>query len=290
MKNIAKYMILLVFLFSLPLQADGPARWVVKDSDTTIHIFGTIHALPYGTDWQSKDLLADFDSAQYVIFELAPAQFSWNVIVGATRTRGLFNSDDSLANYLDEKTLNKVVGLLRKKKIPSDYLLRIKPWFAEEIITAPDDKTSPLERKYGVETILVKRAEQNGQYINGFESTSEQYNISAGMKMDDQVKYLKMALGRLGEESTFDVDELLKMWLEGDMDAIDDMSKQELAEFPALYKRLLPDRNKKWVRQIPVFMEFPGSIFIAVGAGHMPGEDGVINLLKKAGYKVERVN
>lgn len=290
MKYVAKYLILLLFIISFPARADGPAHWTVRDIDTTIHLFGTIHALPHGIEWQSEQLMADFDSAQYVIFELTPAQFSWNVMFGAMRTKGLFHNDDNLGNYLDKKTLNKVVRLLRKKNVPSDYLLRIKPWFAEEIISNSDGNESQLKRKYGVEAILVKRAKGNRQYINGLESASKQMNISAGLKMKDQVKYLEMALDRLGDKPTIEADVLVKAWQEGNMDFIENISKQEFGEFPALYKRMLPDRNKDWVKQFPVFMEMPGTIFIAVGAAHMPGEGGVINLLKKAGYAVERIN
>lgn len=292
MKHIIKYLILLTFIVTFPARGDGPARWQVKDSDTTLHLFGTIHALKANIKWQNKAMLEEFDKSSHVIFELAPAQLSWMVMQTQIKSRGLFGPNDSLKNYLDAETFSLVFKELRARKMPAHMIAKIKPWFAAMILSsAPnsEDSADTFNRKYGVETILTTRAHRQGKNMGGLESAAGQINVFAGLKMDEQVIYLKTMLEAENDE-TGKADEMLNAWVNGDVEQLDGLVSTDLKEFPSLFYRLLPKRNKNWVRQIHIFMEYPGDIFIAVGAGHMMGEEGLINLLKKAGYAVERIN
>lgn len=289
MKKIYNILITLIFLSIGPLHADAPARWVVKYMDTTIHIFGTFHVLKLGIEWQTDGMLAALDESSHLILELSPAQLTGRVSYYAMKVRGLYGPDDGLDNYLDEETLIKVLASLIKSGVKRNRALQMKPWLAEMSLPRTDNTKSEYKRSLGVETILSERAQRNGQFIGGLESATLQFDVLSSLPVEKQIQSLKAALKKLSPEEDFKRNQLVQAWASGDMDTLDKSTRESLAEFPGLYKRLLPDRNKNWVRQIHVFMETPGTFFIAVGAGHMPGDEGLINLLIKAGYNVERV-
>ena len=292
MKNIYNYLIILLFIIPSSAWAEGPARWTVKDSDTTIHLFGTIHSLKPSIKWQSDSLREDFDKSRQIIFELAPNQQSWNVVMAVMKTHGMLQPRDSLKNYLDSETYSLVHKKLLAANIPYDAIERVKPWFAAMLISqvpAIENDTDAMSREFGVEQILSKRAWRNRQNVAGLESMDSQIAVFSKLPMDEQVHYLKSQITNGGVEAE-DVDDLIMAWLSGDMEKLDSIVNESLKNSPLLFERLLPLRNKNWVRQIQVIMDYPGDIFIAVGAGHMLGDEGLIKLLKEAGYEVERVN
>lgn len=288
MKNITKYLILLLFIVAIPAQADGPARWKVKDSDTTLYLYGTIHVLKPNLKWQSPGMLADFDKANKIIFELAPDQLTQQVMQPLLFSKGMFGPEDSLANHLDDATYKALSAQLVGAGMPMEMIAQMKPWFAGMMLAQVAYASQGYTGEIGVEKILAARASKSNQQIGGLENAAQQINYFAMMPMDEQVSFLKTSIEDF-DKAGAQIDNMLDAWIKGDVETFATLLNESMADLPNVYDRLIVQRNKNWITQINVFMKEPGIIFMAVGAGHMPSKDGVINLLQQAGYEVVRV-
>ena len=288
MKNIAKYLILLLFIGLVPVHADGPARWQVKDSDTTIFVYGTIHVLKPDLKWQSPGMIADFDKANQVIFELAPDQLTPQVMQPLLFSKGMFGPEDSLAHYLDEGTYKQLSDRLKGAGMPDTMISQMKPWFAGMMLAQVAYAQQGFTGDVGVEKMLSQRAMKNEQQVSGLENAEQQINYFATMPMDEQISFLQISIedfDKAGEQ----INDMLDAWIKGDVDLLAELLNESMVAIPGVYDRLIIQRNKNWVTQIKGFMQESGIFFMAVGAGHMSGDGGVINLLREAGYEVRRV-
>lgn len=288
MKNIAKYLILFLFVGFVPAHADGPARWQVKDNDTTIYVYGTIHVLKPELKWQTPGMTADFDKASQIIFELAPDQLTPQVMQPLLFSKGMFGPEDSLENYLDQETYTLLSDRLSSTGMPATMISQMKPWFAGMMLAQVAFSQAGFTGEIGVEKMLSQRALKNKQHMSGLEKADQQIDYFATMPMDEQVSFLQISIedfDKAGEQ----INDMLDAWIKGDVDLLAALLNESMLAIPDIYDRLIIQRNKNWITQIKGFMQKPGIFFMAVGAGHMPGDGGIITLLRQAGYEVRRV-
>jgi uncharacterized protein YbaP (TraB family) len=138
----------------------------------------------------------------------------------------------------------------------------------------------------GVDEVLQKEAQRAGKRVVALESVTDQ--LEAFLSQD------QLSADDVMENATreFDdpdyLDNMLKIWLHGDTDGLEAIIIDELGKFPAVYDALLVRRNSNWIAPLVGMINKGGSYFVVVGAGHLVGEDSVINMLRAKGYTVER--
>ena len=121
-----------------------------------------------------------------------------------------------------------------------------------------------------------------------FETAEEQLGFLAGMSETAQVEGLVEGLREM-DRLPQELDDMVLAWARGDMDAVNSLFLEQMRdEAPEAYQAIIVQRNHNWVPQIIERLEGEGDYFIAVGAGHLPGEEGVIALLQAQGYSVTR--
>ena len=136
---------------------------------------------------------------------------------------------------------------------------------------------------------MVARAEAAGKPIHAFETIDKQVGILANLPDEVQMAFLRETLKDY-EKAATQLDEMVSAWASGDIGAIDRIMVAELKDAsPALYQALLVDRNTDWADQIQILLQGSGTAFIAVGAGHLTGDDSVQAILKQRGVTVETV-
>ena len=121
--------------------------------------------------------------------------------------------------------------------------------------------------------------------VSGFETPDEQIRMLAGFPEEGQLIYLRAALDDFGKAQT-EVDRLVEAWASGDVEAIRALGVDPIRETPLLYEALLVRRNTNWADQIEALLEGSGTVFIAVGALHLAGDDSVQQILLGRGVEV----
>lgn len=269
------------------VQGQGPALWVVKDADSTLYLFGSVHVLRPTTGWESPRVKAAFDSASDVWFEISNPD-DQAAIVPLIQQYGV-SATYRNATTLTTGELSLFGNAALDLGLDAVKMDNFRPWFAGLTLSISPLVKAGYDPKSGVEMVLKARAEAAGKPIHGFETIDKQVRILADMPEAVQLAFLRETLKDY-DEATVKLDEMVADWARGDVPAIERLMVDEMrSDSPALYKALLVDRNADWVNQIQTLLQGSGTVFIAVGAAHLAGPDSVQAQLKARGVDVEAV-
>lgn len=268
-----------------PIEGEGPALWVVKDADSTLYLFGSVHVLRPTTGWSSPRVEAAFDSASDIWFEISNPD-DQAAIMPLIQQHGL-SPDTPLSSRLTPQENAELDAAAQAMGASAAQLQPMKPWLAALSLSVAPLIKAGYDPKSGVELVLKARAEAAGKPIHGFETIDKQIGILAGLPDDVQLVFLRETLKDY-ENAATKLDEMIEAWARGDVATLDRVTITEMKEAsPALYQAILVDRNTDWANQIQTLLEGSGTAFIAVGAAHLTGDDSVQAILQKRGVTVE---
>ena len=263
-----------------------PALWVVKDADTTIYLFGTIHVLKPGLSWFDEAVKTAFDKSDQLVLEMVqPDQATMQQIV---LKNGIITSGPTLTEQLPADKRGAYLKAVTDAGLPPQAFDRMKPWLAGVTLSIAPIQKLGYDPKNGPETVLADAAKAANKPVAGLETAEQQIGYFNGLSQKAQIDFLTSTvedLPKAGEEMAEMVDE----WAKGDPDALAKTMNDSLKDSPEVAKTLLTDRNARWATWIKERMAKPGTVFIAVGAGHLAGNDSVQAQLAKQGIKAERI-
>lgn len=264
-----------------------PALWVVKGKQTTIYLFGTIHVLKPGLTWFDEAVKSAFDKADEVKLEIVmPDPATMQGLVQATGVAPA--GTPPLTQRLPEGKRAAFTKAVTDLGLPANALDRFKPWLAAtQLSVAPLSKLG-YDSANGPEEVITEAAKQAHKPLSGLETPQQQLGFFGSLSDKAQLQFLESTvdeLPTLDKQMASMVDE----WARGDPEALAREMNDELKSSPEVAKVLLVDRNRNWAQWIKQRMTKPGTVFIAVGAGHLAGPDSVQAQLAKLGLKAERV-
>ncbi len=267
----------------------APALWTLADDDTTIHIFGTVHLLRPDLEWRSDTFDTAFSAADKVVFEVdMKSEAAQRAIATDFLARGMFQDGRTLKEVLNDEDEAVISAAFDSLGVPIDAMNTFEPWMASVNLGVMQLVNDGYDPNSGVETVLEAEAIESGKSFGYLETISQQADAFDLLPEDEQISILyETAL--LLEESPRMLDLLVDEWADGDVSGIGSLvaNPEGYGFTDAAYESLLVVRNKAWVPQIEAMLEEPGSVFIAVGAGHLAGPDSVITMLRDKGYTIE---
>jgi uncharacterized protein len=177
---------------------------------------------------------------------------------------------------------------MKKSGLPVQAFDKMETWAAAFMLLGNQFREMGLKNGEGVETVLRNAFKTQGKSIGELESNKEQLSFFDGLPEDAQRALLE---GAIDEPKSMKADfgQMLAAWSRGDVDAIAKSFNRDLSGSPALKQALLERRNANWSRWVEKRMAQPGSVMVAVGAGHLAGNGSVVDMLKREGYKVRRL-
>lgn len=264
-----------------------PALWVVKDADTTIYLFGTVHLMPSDASWHDPTLDQAMADSRTLYIELTdddPANMTALVL------RYGMDATHPLSSQLSQSEAHRLDLLANKLGVPGGMqtLNVMRPWLAALTLAVTPLLNAGLDPEHGVDKQLKAQMSAAGKPVLGLETAEQQIRFLADMPRMIELALLRSTM-RDADKGTFRLTELIDAWKAGDVDAIarignDDMRLHE----PKLYQRLLVQRNQVWATKIAAMLQQPGTVFIAVGAAHLAGPDSVQVQLRKLGISAQR--
>jgi len=267
-----------------PAPANAPALWKLADADTTIYMFGTVHVLPDGVEWMDRRITDAFASADQFVTEvdMRELEASRQMMVDA----GMIQTGETLRSMMTDENRTEYEAAVTGLGLPAEALDPLEPWFASLNLSILPLMQAGYDPMSGVE--MVFEAMSEGKERAALETVAEQVALFDGMEMAAQLTMLDATVEAIPELTTL-VNSMVEHWLAGDADGLAEVMNANMDD-PALYQRLLVDRNAKWVDWIEQRLGEPGTVFMAVGAGHLAGEGSVQDLLAQRGLVAERVN
>lgn len=262
-----------------------PALWRIADKDTTIYLFGTVHALPAGIDWYRGAVAAAFrQSAELVseIGEIDPAAMQRGVLRYALLPKG-----EKLSDKFTSEENARIDAALAKVGMKREMVEPLKPWFVAMTISVLALKNTGMTGGEGVESALTKLARQQNIPQSGLETAEFQLGQFDNLSPDVQKRYLLEVADKFDEGPAL-LAAMVTQWKRGRADELARLMNQDQS-LPELAEPLLYQRNRNWAEWIKARMAKPGRVFIAVGAGHLAGEGSVQRELAARGIRVTRV-
>jgi uncharacterized protein YbaP (TraB family) len=280
-----------------PAFSAEPPMWVLRDLDSTIYLFGTVHLLDPAITWRTPRVLKALEDARQLWVEVDIPPGGEMQLAMSMLQRAL-SPGVPLSSRLDEAERAKLRQLL--ERTPNGAALgtvieMTKPWFATVTLGVAPLMSAGYEAEAGADAVLTKLAREQGDEVKAFETAEQQMDwISAGTEAE-QLAALKKLLAVPQSEfdaMTADMDAGVRAWMRGDTKPLEDyiegwrQGDEDAMAAGMSYQTMIVDRNANWAGQIEDLLKGSGVAFVAVGGGHLVGRDSLQNKLAARGLRV----
>ncbi|MEP6748511.1 MAG: TraB/GumN family protein [Bacteroidota bacterium] len=270
-----------------PLQLENTLLWEISGNHLAkpSYLFGTMHLLCAADAQLSDSLRFSIASVKQIYFEIDLNNMMANAM-GIMKVINM-NNNIKLSDLLSADEYDRVKDYFKKNSVmlPFSMLERMKPYFITALIS---ESKFPCAEKDGMEQVIMKEAKKDNKPTNGLETVEFQASVFDSIPYKRQAKDLIKMIDSSGVAGSDSSDlQLADVYRKQDLNKMQELTADEegMGEYLDL---LLYSRNRNWVKKMPAIMHDAPALF-AVGAGHLGGEMGVINLLRKAGFIVRPV-
>ena len=253
--------------------------WKLQSANGTVsYLFGTIHVDDPRVTTLDEPIHAALASAQSFMMEILPSGDA-----------SPYMMQGSLANMLTEAELEQVYAAAEFHGLPQSMVLRMKPWLLAMVFDLP-----VAQSPYTLDVQLYLQAQRDGKAIQALESTQEHFSALESMSLDEQLLILRSVLKRSQTQKEKNFELLIQAYLSGDIDKVAALDAELTSDdLPAglwekLRTQLLDERNIVMAQRIAQAAR-QRSMFVAVGAAHLPGADGLLQQLANLGFQVSPV-
>jgi uncharacterized protein len=251
---------------ALPPEQASPAIFAVRDQDTTVYIFGTFHALDGRADWFNDEVKAAFDQSGELILE----------------------------TMIPDTQPGQTFGMLPGRRFPAPSVTPSASFLATTRMAISAGKAQGMNVGNGADMVLRRAAELAGKPVEGLETLESQLAMFNRMPAPPRA-----APPRPGTPVEFErpmdslsraMAEMQAAWKNGNQAVFAHMLGQLERTSPETYRMMFTERNGRWADWIAARMQTPGTVFVAVGAGHLAGKDSLLVRLAQLGIESSRLN
>lgn len=254
---------------------------ISKEGQEPSYIFGTIHVADPEVTTLPEPISAKLQDAGVFVMEALPEPEEAMKLSQMM----FYNDGTTLRDLVDEALFTQTADILALYQFPAEAVPFMKPWAAFLIMNYPAEDGLPLDLQ------LLNTAQRNGAELKGLETLTEQGEIFSGMDIDTQLRLMLDTVCNY-ETMSDDVEMMKSFYLKRDLQGLVTQSNKYSVSQEKIYqdlmKRLLTDRNTIMVERMQSILE-TGDAFIAIGAMHLPGDDGVLALLANRGYQITSI-
>jgi uncharacterized protein YbaP (TraB family) len=266
-----------------------PAVFAVRDADSTIYLYGTVHVRPNGSDWGGPIAHAALASASDVWTEMDISPETDARGQQIARQLSAAPANRPLSSWLTPTENARLAALCARLGIESSALEPLQPWAASLTLTLLPIMRAGYDPQSGVDRDVDAYADAHHLREHAFETIDEQLGFLAGLSPQLQHQMLLEAIDEAAQGPS-EIAEMTRAWERGDTAALERSVVDETRrDYPELYQVLFVRRNAAWLPVIERELAGSNTEFVAVGAGHLLGPDGLIAQLRARGLHVERV-
>lgn len=281
---------LFVLLLATPVTA-APALWRFGDEDTTIYLFGTIHALPPGYRWRDARINRALERSDTLVIETV-------IDKNPAALAQLFPPPDPslppIVERVPARNRKALLRIIEKSGVDQTALNRMPTWQVAFLMMGTMMKDLGIARYAGVENNVSRDFEtplKEGmapRNIEGLETPASQLALFSNLSEENQRELLSSIISGQGN-ARVDYTRMLGAWANGDQPAIARAFADDKDLTPHLREILLRQRNTQWTKWLKARLEKPGTVFVAVGAGHLAGPISLQSMLAAEGIEVRRI-
>jgi len=289
----------LLFLFFFALCLASPSRaqeprpaattrhslWKVQGKQNTVYLLGSIHLLKKDNYPLPAAMESAFTNSAIVVFETDLSAAEDLTVAMSLMSKAQLPEGQTLKDVLSPEVYQSFTNHASQSPMPLEMLVRFTPGMAATTLEGLEMMKLGFDPELGLDLHFYKLAKNDGKQIVPLESIGFQIGLLNGLSKEEADWFMKETLKDLDNVKTDSAD-MVKYWQTGESDKLAEMLDKGLKESAAIYKRLVTDRNRNWIPKIEELARGNKNAIIIVGAGHLVGKEGLVESLKKDGFKV----
>lgn len=262
--------------------------WKVQSKTSAVYLLGSIHFFKKEVYPLDKRIENAFDKSDILVVEANIDDVS-HIDLQKLIEGSLYPDNETLKGHVSKATYELVMKEIGELGIPTEFINKEKPWFLALTLTSLELMKLGFDPTYGIDMHFLSKAGK--KKVLELESVDYQINLLSKFSDSDQEMFLLYTLKDLNTMG-HQVDELTRAWTYGDTKSMESiMIKGAVADkkMNSIYEKLIYERNRNMVSKIEEFLRTKGTYFVVVGAGHLVGKKGIIEMLRGKGYPVEQL-
>jgi uncharacterized protein YbaP (TraB family) len=278
-----RWLLALCLLGSLSAQAASPV-WAIRGPHNTLYLAGSIHLLRAGDAALPPALSRAYADSSRLVMEIDLAGHDPLELAQSMLRHGLLPADTSLAEVVGPVRYQRLSTAAAALGLPAATLEREAPWMVGLQLTELEYLHLGFDPEQGVELQLLRQALADHKSTGGLESLDDELAVFESLSREEQLRFLDMTIADLGDADS-GTREVLDAWRQGDTRRLGALLAHEYRSFPTLYRALVTDRNRRWLPEIEQLLAEKEGCLVVVGALHLIGAGGLLELLRADGYR-----
>lgn len=278
------------WLFALSIvtvQAES-TLWKVSSNKGTMYIQGSAHVLKAENYPLAPAIEQAYSNSTTLVLEVDMGEMMSPQTQQLILEKAMLKQPDTLKTILEPEIYNSLEELASEAGLPLAAMQQFKPWFATMTITLLKMQKMGLDENLGLDRYFYNKALKDEKAVKGLESIDFQIALLDSLSDENPNDFVTRSITELAQIED-DLNTLLKAWETGDFQTLETLINKSFEDFPGQFDKFITARNKAWIRPLSGMLNSGDTHMVVVGAGHLPGEEGVIKLLKKKGYSVEQL-
>jgi uncharacterized protein YbaP (TraB family) len=268
--------------------AKKPFMWKASSGSATVYMLGSMHIARTNIYPLAASIEAAFASSESVVFEVPMDPKSQFEALKKMTAAAVLPEDETLADHLPKDVLKTLDTYLAEAEMDVGTLYRLRPWYVAIAIALQAAQEAGFNPMWGIEAHFLHKL--GTRATSGLETVDEQVGMLAGLTAEQQLSFLEATLrdaGQAGEQ----INAIADIWSKGDADALDVLLRESLEgnkELQDIYDAMITDRNYRMADKIEALLETESTHFVIVGASHLVGAEGILEILRKKNHEVSQ--
>ncbi len=263
--------------------------WEVRSSTSTVYLLGSIHFFKKELYPLNKRIEKAFDDSDFLVVE-ANINDITKVDIGPLVEKAFYAGEDTLANHVSSKTYELVISEAGRLGLPLELIYKQKPWFLALTLSALELMHLGFDPGFGLDVHFLSQAQGRKEVLE-LESVDYQIELLSGFSDEEQEIFLYSTMMNANIMRK-DMDSILEAWKNGDAGGIQSVLEKSMrgdADMTSIAEKMFYGRNRDMTSKIERFLKTEKTYFVVVGAGHLVGKDGIVEILKTRGYRIEQL-
>ena len=275
------WLLALLLLGSLSVRAQSPV-WALHGTHNTVYLAESVHLLKPGESTLPGALTRAYADSRELVMEMDLAKLDTGNVSAWMLEHGKYPEGQSMEQALGPERYARVLAQATALGLPLEELAVLRPWVAALTLTDLMYLKLGYQPDAGVEEQLIARAQADGRPTAGLETLDEELGQLEHLSPEDQARFLELTLTDLKDTGS-ETDQMLGAWRTGNNSELAAELSDAYKQFPELYRVLVSERNARWLPQIRAYLNGDHNVLIVVGALHVVGKGGLLDLLRNAG-------
>jgi len=278
--------VILNLIVNFSVSADT-SLWKVQLHTSVTYLGGTCHVLREADYPLPEEFAKAYEDSDIIVFETEIGELNSLGTQEMIIRKGIYNDGLSLDKVLSHKTYDTLRRYCESLGIQVSSLNKLKPSLVVLTLLGLELQKMGVDQT-GVDSYFYHKATMEGKKVEGLESVKEQIEFVLSMGRGNEDDFIEHSIKDLKKTKQI-INELIAAWKQGDEDKLYEVFVAQMKkDYPDLYETLLAGRNREWLPEIERYIQTPQKEFILVGAGHLVGEDGIIEHLRRRGYRINK--